>query len=280
MRLDDRSVLLTGATGGIGGAIARELAARGCVLTLTGRREAELSRLVAELGPPTRGFTADLCEPKETRELLARSGPVDVLVSNAGVGTAEALADMSEAALEQAMRVNLLSAAGLARATLPAMRKRGAGHIVFISSVAGLVATAANSAVYTATKWGLRGLALALAEELHGSGVSVSTIFPGAIRDAGMTARLGLPAPRGTGTSSPLEVAIAVAEAIEHERSEVVVATPAVRMGAALAGAAPSLVARLARLGGATRAREAVRCAEAAEHVDAHADDRGGGGNS
>src|ERR1700757_5285617 len=85
MRLEGRSVLLTGATGGIGGAIARELAGRGCALTVTGRRKAELARLVAELGTPARGFAADLTNLAEVRELLDDAGPVDILLACAGV---------------------------------------------------------------------------------------------------------------------------------------------------------------------------------------------------
>ena len=160
MRLEGRSVLLTGATGGIGGAIAHELAARGCALTVTGRRTAELASLVTELGPPARGFAADLTNLTEVRDLLDNAGPVDILVACAGIDVPQDLADASDEAVEEAMRVNLLAPAALARAAVAPMKKRGVGHIVFIGSVAGLVATPINSSVYTATKWGLRGLGL------------------------------------------------------------------------------------------------------------------------
>lgn len=258
MRLEGRSVLLTGATGGIGGAIARELAARGCALTVTGRREAELARLVTELGPLARGFAADLTNLAEVRELLDHADPVDILVACAGLDVSRDLADTSDETLEAAMRINLLAPAALARAALASMKQRGAGHIVFIGSVAGLVATPINSSIYTATKWGLRGLGLALRQELHGTGIGVSTVFPAGVRDAGMSARTGVALPWYAGTSSPQDVARAVVRAVERDRPEVVVAAGGERLGAAISGVAPVLVGRLARVAGLARIRQAV----------------------
>jgi short-subunit dehydrogenase len=262
MRLEGRSVLLTGATGGIGGAIARELAGRGCALTLTGRREAELARLVGELGPPARGLAANLTNLAELRELLDQAGPVDVLVACAGVDIPQDLADATDEAVEEAIRINLLAPAALSRAVVASMKQRGAGHIVFIGSVAGLVATPINSSVYTATKWGLRGLGLALRQELHGTGIGVSTVFPAGVRDAGMFARTGMILPWYAGTSSPQQVAQAVVRAIERDRPEVVVAAVGERLGAALSGVAPVLVGRIARATGLGRIRRMVQDAQ------------------
>jgi short-subunit dehydrogenase len=138
------------------------------------------------------------------------------------------------------------------------MKKRGEGHIVFMSSVAGLAATPGNGSIYTATKWGLRGLGLALRQELHGTGVGVSTVFPGPIREAGLFARTQVALPRGTGTNSPEDVAHAVARAIERNRAETTVAAGNMRLGAALSGVAPVLVGDLARLLGAGRVRGAM----------------------
>jgi short-subunit dehydrogenase len=258
MRLAGRSVLVTGATGGIGGAIAHELARRGCAVIVTGRRKTHVLRLVTELGPPARGLVADLTKLEEIRNLLAAADPVDVLVANAGVDMAQDLAAVGDAELEEAIRINLLAPAALARAASAAMKERGEGHIVFISSVAGLVATPGNGPVYTATKWGLRGLGLALRQELHGTGVGVSTVFPGPIRDAGMFARTEVALAPGTGTNSPQDVARAVARAIERNRVETTVAAGSMRLSAALGGVAPVFVGNLARLLGAGRVRAAM----------------------
>ncbi len=262
MQLEGRSVLVTGATGTIGGAIAHKLAARGCAVTVTDRRQENLERLVSELGPPARGFAADLTKPAGVREVLDCTGPVDVLVTCAGVAVPEDLAGLSDEALEEAIRINLLAPAALARAVLPQMKQRGAGHIVFISSVAGLIVSPTCGTVYTATKWGLRGLWLGLRQELHKTDIGVSTVFLGPVRDEGMFARTGVALPRGTGTSSPQDVARAVVRAIERDRRAVTVATGGVRVGRVVGVVAPGLVAAIARLAGASRVREAVLEAE------------------
>ncbi|MFB1298051.1 SDR family NAD(P)-dependent oxidoreductase [Mycobacterium sp. pW049] len=258
MKLDGRSVLVTGATGGIGRAIAREMASRGCRLTVTGRREPELRRLVGLLGPSARAVTADLTDLDQVRALVDRAGAVDVLVANAGVGVPEDLGMLSDEQIEHAVRVNLLAPAALARAAMEPMRRRGRGHIVFISSGAGLVATSGNGTVYTATKWGLRGLGLALRQELRGSGVGVSTVFPGPVRDAGMLADTGVSLPRLFGTSSPQDVARAVADAVERGRAETTIASAGLRMLVGIGAIAPLLIGDLAQWAGAGRVRDAM----------------------
>ncbi len=258
MQLNGRRALVTGATGGIGQAIACELAARGCDLMVTGRREPELAELVAELGPAARGLTADLRRPDEVRGLIEQAGDVDILVANAGVGIPEDLGMLTDDEIEQAVRINLLAPAALARAAVVRMKQRGQGHIVFMSSGAGLIATPGNGAMYTATKWGLRGLGLALRQELHGTGVGVSTIFPGPIRDAGMLAEAGVSLPRGFGTSSPEDVARAVAEAIERDRPETTVASAGVRLLVGIGAVAPVLIGELSRIAGVGRVRDAM----------------------
>lgn len=258
MQLKGRSALVTGATGGIGRAVARELAARGCALTVTGRRAPGLQRLVDELGPSARGLTADLTRLNEVRDLMDRAGPVDILVANAGIGVPQDLAMLDDDEIEEAVRINLLAPAALARAAMTPMKQHGHGHIVFMSSGAGLIATPGNGAMYTATKWGLRGLGLALRQELHGTGVGVSTIFPGPIRDAGMLADAGVALPRGFGTSSPEDVAAAVVRAIEHDRPETTVASAGVRLLVGVGGVAPVLIGELARIAGVGRVRDAI----------------------
>lgn len=181
---------------------------------------------------------------------------MDVLVANAGVGIPEDLGMLSDEEIEQAVRINLLAPAALARAAGAPMKQRGRGHIVFISSGAGLIATPGNGTVYTATKWGLRGLGLALRQELHGTGVRVSTIFPGPVRDAGMLADTGVALPRGFGTSSPEDVARAVADAVERDKPETTVAPAGIRLLAGVGAVAPVLIGKLARLAGVGRVRD------------------------
>lgn len=258
MELERHSVLVTGATGGIGRAIACEMASRGCLLTVTGRRESELRRLAGLLGPSARALTADLTDLGEVRTLVDRAGAVDVLIANAGVGIPEDLGMLSDAQIEHSVRVNLLAPAALARAVMEPMRKRGRGHIVFISSGAGLIATPGNGTMYTATKWGLRGLGLALRQELRGSGVGVSIVFPGPVRDAGMLADTGVSLPRYFGTSSPEDVARAVADAVARGRTETTVASAGMRILAGIGAVAPLFIGDLARWAGAGRVRDAM----------------------
>jgi short-subunit dehydrogenase len=111
---------------------------------------------------------------------------------------------------------------------------------VFISSLAGKAA-APRSSLYSATKFGLRGLALGLRADLHGDGVGVSAIYPGFIRDAGMFADSGAKLPPGVGTRTPEDVAEAVQKAIEQNKAEVDVAPFALRVGSDFAGLAPAI---------------------------------------
>jgi short-subunit dehydrogenase len=127
---------------------------------------------------------------------------------------------------------------------------RGRGHIVLISSLSGKSATR-GSALYSATKWGVRGFALGLRDDLHEHGIGVSTVFPGFIRDAGMFHDSGAQLPPYLGTRTPGDVADAVVRAIEHDLSEVDVAPLPVRLGSAVQGLVPELAARVQRRLGA-----------------------------
>ncbi|GAA4634910.1 hypothetical protein GCM10023196_078340 [Actinoallomurus vinaceus] len=145
----------------------------------------------------------------------------------------------------------------MARLAAEQMTSRGRGHLVFMSSIAGKVAFG-GTALYHATKFGLRGLALGLREDLHPHGVGVSVIYPGFIREAGMFADAGVELPPGVGTSSPGDVARAVARVIEQDRGEADVAPLPVRVGVTLGALAPSLFARIQRRGGADKLTRAL----------------------
>ena len=128
------------------------------------------------------------------------------------------------------------------------MRERGSGHLVFVSSLSGKAATARQS-LYSATKFGLRGFALGLRQDLWSSGVGVSLISPGFVREAGMFADSGASAPRGLGTTTPGRVGAAVVDAIARDRAEVDVAPLLQRRLAGFAHWRPHLAARLSSAG-------------------------------
>jgi short-subunit dehydrogenase len=248
VNLAGRTVMLTGATGGLGHAIARRLRAAGAELVLTGRRTDVLEPLAAETG--ARALAVDLADPEALERLASECADVDVLVSNAGLPGSGLLTSFSVAEIDRALAVNLRAPMVLARALSERMVARGSGHLVFMSSLAGKVGTP-RSPVYSATKFALRGLAQSLREDLRPSGVGVSAIFPGFVRDAGMFHDTGTRLPPGVGTVSPQDVADAVVRAIERNRGEVDVAAVGLRAGAKAAGLAPDLAATVQRkLGG------------------------------
>ncbi|HEU4703006.1 MAG TPA: SDR family NAD(P)-dependent oxidoreductase, partial [Conexibacter sp.] len=223
------TALVTGASGGIGQAIARALAARGAEVILTGRRAAVLEPLAQELRG--RALTLDLAERDAVERLVEQAGEVEILVANAALPGAGLLDDYSVAEIDRALDVNLRAPIVLAKLYGAQMAQRGHGHIVFISSLSGKAASPRGS-LYSATKFGMRGFALALREDLKPSGVGVSTIFPGFIRDAGMWVNSGARLPSGVGTRSPEDVAAGVVRAIERNRAEVDVAPFMLRVGA------------------------------------------------
>jgi short-subunit dehydrogenase len=137
------------------------------------------------------------------------------------------------------------------------MVRRRRGHIVYISSLQGKAA-APRSSLYSATKFGLRGFALSLREDLWPYGVGVSVVLPGFIRDAGMFADSGAKLPPGIGTRTPDQVATAVIRAIERNRAEISVAPLGLRVGSALAGLAPQIAAEVSRRMGSDRIAAAV----------------------
>jgi len=267
MEISAGHAVVTGATGGLGQAISRRLHRDGARLTLTARRSAILEPLAAELGAHV--IAADLADPDSVARLAGLITDADVLVANAGLEAADDLVDLSPEAIARIVSVNLQAPAVLAAAVAPHMAGRGRGHIVFISSMAGKVATQGNGPLYTATKWGLRGLSLALREELRPRGVGVSTIFPGPIRDAGMFADSGVELPRSIHSNTPGEVADAVASAIARDRAEVDVAAALVRFGGLIGGVAPGFVAATARRQGADAVRRSMIAARKPSAGDA-----------
>lgn len=250
MEINGSKVLLTGATGGLGQAIARAIHAKGGELILTGRRLKVLEPLASELS--ARALAVDLSEDTEVQRLLDEAGEVDILVANAALPASGMLDSFSFNEIERALDVNLLAPIAMAHRLAPEMRERGRGHLLFMSSLSGKTGTAGSS-LYNASKFGLRGFAMAMRAELHGTGVGVSAVFPGFIREAGMFAEAQVTLPRGVGTRSPDDVAKATVEAIEKNRGEVDVAPLTLRLGSAFSGIAPELAATITRKTGGER---------------------------
>jgi uncharacterized protein len=255
VNLDGRSVLLTGATGGIGQAIARALAARGSRLVLTGRRADVLEPLAAEVGG--RAVACDLASADEVSRLLGECSNADVLVSNAALPASGVLESFSVEEIDRALDVNLRAPIVLARALSKGMVARSHGHLVFVSSLSGKAASARGS-IYSATKFGLRGFALGLREDLRDTGVGVSTVFPGFISDAGMFHESGAKLPGYVAMKTPDDVAAAVVRAIERNRAEIDVAPLVLRLGTAVAGLLPELSGRVQRRLGSLEIAESM----------------------
>jgi short-subunit dehydrogenase len=250
MEIAGSTVLLTGATGGLGHAIARALWHKGAQLVLTGRRTDVLAPLAKELD--ARALAVDLSQPAEVDRLVAEAGEVDILVANAALPASGTLDSFTMEQIDRALEVNLRAPIALAHALAPKMRKREEGHLLFMSSLAGKAATPGSS-IYNATKFGLRGFAGAMRAELRPYGVGVSAVFPGFIRDAGMFAEAQVKLPPGVGTKSPEDVAAAVVSAIERNRAEVDVAPISLRLGSIVSGLAPDVAARVSRRMGAEK---------------------------
>ncbi len=249
MLLSGKTVLLTGATGGIGQATARRLHAAGAQLILTGRRTAVLDPLAREVG--AQSLVIDLADRDAVAHLARECAEVDVLVANAALPASGPLRSFTPEEIDRALDVNLRAPMVLSRHFAETLSGRGSGHIVFISSLSGKTGQG-GAAVYSATKFGMRGFAQGLRGDLAAKGVGVSCVFPGFIRDAGMFHESGTQLPKGVGTSTPEEVAGGVISAIEQNRFEVDVAPVGMRVMTSVASLAPATAAKItARFGGA-----------------------------
>jgi short-subunit dehydrogenase len=265
LQLAGSTVLLTGASGGLGRAIARALHARGARVLLNGRRADALEELAAKLGGRAEVLAADLAEPGAALALAERAGAVDALVANAALPASGAVDEFTPEQIDRALDVNLRAPIQLTRALLPGMAERGRGHLLFVSSLSGKVASI-RSCIYSATKFGLRGFASGVREDLHGTGVGVTVVFPGFIAEVGMYAETGVPLPRGVSLRSAEQVAAAVVRGIEEGRDEIDVAPLSLRAGVLASTLAPKTTARLQRRLGSERI--------AAEMADAQRDKR------
>jgi short-subunit dehydrogenase len=174
-------VLVTGASRGIGQAIARAFAKRGCTLGLVARNREPLEALADELpGDGHAALAGDVANPDSIGRAISEFGEVDVLVANAGITHYRPFAELPLDEARQMNDVNWLGTIHTVSAALPGMIERGRGHVVIISSGGG-VRGFPHAAVYNGTKAAQRCFAEALRHELHGTGVSVTTVYPGEI---------------------------------------------------------------------------------------------------
>jgi 3-oxoacyl-[acyl-carrier protein] reductase len=183
-RLDGKTALVTGASGGIGAAIARALHAQGATVALSGTRLDALGALAAELGERAHVCPADLRDPAATEGLVAAAeaaaGPLAILVNNAGLTRDMLALRMKDEDWAMVLEVDLTAPFRLARAALKGMLRRKAGRIISIGSVVGSTGNP-GQANYAAAKAGLVGMTKALAQEVGSRGITVNLVAPGFI---------------------------------------------------------------------------------------------------
>jgi short-subunit dehydrogenase len=218
--------LITGASKGIGRATAEAFAGRGARVGLVARGAESLESLARELGHDALALPADVTDRDSiaaaVRRFVEEAGGIDVLIANAGIAHYAAFADQPLEDGERMVRVNVLGTIFTVHAALPFMLDRGLGHIVVVSSGAGLRAFP-SAAVYGATKGAQRRFAEALRHELSGTGVSVTTVFPGEVAtELHAHERERLPEWRSNDEELPPErLAEAIVEGVEADRREV-----------------------------------------------------------
>jgi NADP-dependent 3-hydroxy acid dehydrogenase YdfG len=185
--LDGKVALVTGASRGIGLAIARTLAGMGAKLGLCARDAKRLDGVAGELkkaGATAEAIPTDITRPSEIASLVEKIGrslgPIEILINNAGIGYFAPVQDASEANWDAVLDTNLKAVFLLSRAVAPGMIRRGSGHIVNIASLAGKNSFAGGS-IYCASKWGLLGLTSCMAEDLRSHGIRVAAICPGSV---------------------------------------------------------------------------------------------------
>jgi short-subunit dehydrogenase len=231
-----QTVLVTGASRGIGLATAQAFAAQGARVGLVARDRAALEAGAAAISGQTHVVAADLADPAECAraadEVAAALGPIDVLVSCAGVLHRDFVEDVKPAEFEQSWRLHVGAALWLTQHVLPGMRERRRGSIVLVSSELGLIG-GPSYASYCTSKWGMVGLAEVLHHELAGSGVRACAVCPGDVQTDQMRAEIAW-GPTGGATlekaMSPEHAARAILAAAGGRKAVVVVDRPQMRL--------------------------------------------------
>jgi short-subunit dehydrogenase len=221
-----RTILVTGASSGIGAALARELAGRGDTLALVARRAERLDQVLADCratASASQRWAADLSDPASAADLALEIwdhfGGLDVVVNNAAVPMRREVTRLTMAEVERTMRINYLSPVSISLAVLPRMLRRKSGTIVNVSSLGGRLGITAEAA-YSGSKFALAGWSESMAIDLDGTGVRVKLILPGAI-DTEIWDQPDNDAPLYDGPKEPpAAIAGALADAIDSDRFE------------------------------------------------------------
>jgi len=227
--MKDRVVVITGASSGIGAALAHIVARAGGSVALAARRERELGEVAAKCGPSALAIAADVTKRSDVARVLdaalARFGHVDVWVSNAGRGINRLVSELTDDDLDEMMRVNVKSVLYGMQAVLPHFRQRGVGHIINVSSMLGRVPFAGIRSAYSASKHAMNSLTANMRMELAAQypGIHVSAVHPGVVAtEFGLHAlHGGMDSRAFPGAQSPEEVAQVIADTIEKPRADV-----------------------------------------------------------
>ena len=182
LRLKEKKVLITGATGGIGSAMAKRMAKQGADLVLSGTKKDSLETLSNEIGDNCYSFAADLAKKEEIKNLviwaIEKMGSIDILVNNAGITRDNLSIRMSDEDWDDVINVNLTASFLLSRDCLKVMLKKRWGRIINITSVVGVMGNAGQSN-YAASKAGMIGMTKSIASEVASRGITVNCISPG-----------------------------------------------------------------------------------------------------
>lgn len=224
-----KTAFITGATGGVGRALAGVLEAEGYRLVISDRDESALEAMSFQLSHDPECITADLMVEEDVGRLCARlespAAPIDLLINNAGIIVPGPVSEVSTASLKAHVEINLTQPMILSAAAARSMKTRRAGHIFSIVSLAGIIPLK-NSAAYSASKFGLRGFMAALSMELKPYGIGVGSLFPSAIDTPLLAEEMASPSGSplnfvgGSQPLSPLETAQASLKAIKTNKLE------------------------------------------------------------
>jgi len=227
--MKDQVIVITGASGGIGAALARLAGSRGARLVLAARRERELGEIAAQSGADALPVIADVARRADVQRILeaalTRFGHVDVWVNNVGRGITRLVSALSDEDFDEMMLVNVKSALYGMQAVLPHFQERGRGHLINVSSMLGRVPFAPQRSAYNAAKHALNALTANLRMELRERWpeIHVSTVLPGVVAtEFGLHALGGGMDSRQMPNAQPVEeVAAVIAEVIMHPRADV-----------------------------------------------------------